>query len=429
MLTYISYLSYTLLMMIATSNVSTIIQMVHSFSINQSFTNTQTNRLTATTKALRQHQHQHQHRPYHHIRSQLLVHAADQERIHDSTSSTSSNTSYQKNNQDHHDESFLTNLLSRFQGDFDNYKQVYQDRQNGMLPKKGGGHEHFHVTLLPLNTNILPMELFETGSKDSNMSDDDGNSDSHQTKRKGAVLASYYFNGIPSKIFRLRLYTLIENDIGVDMKLYTLNPKLEGLLRQNSGKGSSSLTSWIELIQNHSHQCDDEGKHDTDLNNFCTELKRCDILWTKLPDPIRHSYFDGNTQNGNEENRRVQEVDPSNAFHAIMVNDHDIGGVLLDSQMIPGLELRIQDELSLWEDELWVNDRGHNAETGAMVYGNYLGVPYKMKRVASLQAKDNGFCREIVDPSLGWTLGSQYRTEEEYELKMKDVEMNNDKSS
>ena len=46
--------------------------------------------------------------------------------------------------------SMLTNLLSRFQGDFDNYNQVYKDRSLGLTPREGGGHEHFHCTLISL---------------------------------------------------------------------------------------------------------------------------------------------------------------------------------------------------------------------------------------------------------------------------------------
>ena len=108
-----------------------------------------------------------------------------------------------------------------------------------------------------------------------------------------------------------------------------------------------------------------------------------------------------------------------------MIHDHDIGGVKLESQLQPGTYLQVQDELSLWEDELWINDRGYDAETKVMVYGNWRGIPYKMKRVASLFGDcddENGevgnWRRSVVDSSLEWTLGSQWRTEEEYEEKM-----------
>ena len=161
------------------------------------------------------------------------------------------------------------------------------------------------------------------------------------------------------------------------------------------------LHSWVQMIQKFAKEMG---------NKFVTELKRCDIRWTKSLIPERHTYFDSDSK------------DPSDAFHAIMINDHDIGGVLLESQMAPGLFLRIQDELSLWDDELWVNDRGHNAENGKMVYGNYKSIPYKMKRVANLKSMGEGkFERSIVEPSLAWTLGDQYRSSEIYEAKMKDI--------
>ena len=383
--------------------------------------------------------HRYPSRKYH-------LHGTNHESILESTSGTfDTNPPHQQqqdqNNNELPNNTFLAKLLSRFQGDFDNYEQVYQDRQNGMTPKEGGGHEHFHVTLLPLDIRLLPNQFL--------MNQDHEEEDQQKRKVEGAVLASYYFNGIPSKIFRLRLYTFTttgsnNDDVNdddackVEMKLYTLNPKLEGQLRQSS---DDLLSSWMKLIQQYiiNEQKDHDDNNDG-LSSFCTELKRCDILWTKQPDPIRHSYFTttipSNTTITTNEIIEKEKVDPSNAFHAIMMNDHDIGGVLLESQMIPGLQLRIQDELSLWENELWVNDRGHNDETGDMVYGNYLGIPYKMKRVSSLlvDSQNNDECdendassstirfsRKILDSKLSWTLGDEFRTKEEYMSKMKDI--------
>ena len=292
-------------------------------------------------------------------------------------------------------DSFAARLLQRFQGDFDNYDQVYSDRKNGMKPKEGGGHEHFHVTLIPIETEILPFDLFP-----NDMS----------TDLYGAVLASYYFDGAPNRIFRLRLYTFVETeDDLVEMKLYSLNPLLEGELRQTSGK---SLTSWIPIIQTYTMSLEKE-------KAMLTELKRCDIHWSQQYDVTRHSYFEKITH----KDTTMRMKDPSDAFHAIMINDNNIGGVLLESQMAPGLNIRIQDELSLWEDELWINDRGHDAETGRMVYGNQLSIPYKMNRVANLIPKAQGgtFERDIVDDSLIWSLGAQYRTDAIYDEKMNEI--------
>ena len=47
-----------------------------------------------------------------------------------------------------------------------------------------------------------------------------------------------------------------------------------------------------------------------------------------------------------------------------------------------GREIVVRDDVSLWPDALWVNDRGHDKETGEYVYGNINDVPYKMQRVS-----------------------------------------------
>ena len=43
-------------------------------------------------------------------------------------------------------------------------------------------------------------------------------------------------------------------------------------------------------------------------------------------------------------------------------------------------EIVVRDDVTLTEGMLSCNDRGHD-ETGAFVYGNFLGVPYHMDRV------------------------------------------------
>ena len=40
----------------------------------------------------------------------------------------------------------------------------------------------------------------------------------------------------------------------------------------------------------------------------------------------------------------------------------------------------VRDDVALWPDALWVNDRG-STSTGEYVYGNCRGVPYKLDRV------------------------------------------------
>jgi hypothetical protein len=39
-------------------------------------------------------------------------------------------------------------LADWFQGNFDNVPQVGEDQHQNMEPREGGGHEHFHCTLV-----------------------------------------------------------------------------------------------------------------------------------------------------------------------------------------------------------------------------------------------------------------------------------------
>ena len=66
----------------------------------------------------------------------------------------------------------------------------------------------------------------------------------------------------------------------------------------------------------------------------------------------------------------------------------DGGGCSVFSPRLNGF-IHVKDDLILSGNELWVNDRGFD-DQGHFVYGNRLGVPYKMKRVAS-------------NPHLAWT--------------------------
>ena len=47
-----------------------------------------------------------------------------------------------------------------------------------------------------------------------------------------------------------------------------------------------------------------------------------------------------------------------------------------------GEEIVVRDDVALWQDALWVNDRGATTD-GEYVYGNIHEVPYKMSRVSA----------------------------------------------
>jgi len=294
------------------------------------------------------------------------------------------------------DDLFST-LVSRFQGDFDNYHQVVQDRKMGLAPRQGGGHEHFHVTFIPMPIDLIPEETFLM--------------EKHDDISATAIVASYYFDGMPDRIFRLRMYIIYCDDDEehrqqtVQMRLYNFCPTLEKSLRQNS---DNALENWIKIISDHVNE---------NGSDSFKELNRCDIEWTKNPDEIRHAYL--NKFSSMLSNKGKESV----PIHAKMIYDHDQGGVLLESQMMPGTFIRIQDELSLWQDELWINDRGFDANTKNIVYGNWKGVPYQMMRVANIEPNDTNiipgqYRRTPVASDLSWTLGDKWRTMQEYEMKM-----------
>lgn len=100
----------------------------------------------------------------------------------------------------------LAEFTSLFVGEWDNYHQIRQERDGGMLPGDGGGHEHIHCSI----TQIGPELLF----------------------------ARYYFNGNPSIVFRSRLYRVHvpdNSDRGiVEMNIYRFYEETEReLKRQN----------------------------------------------------------------------------------------------------------------------------------------------------------------------------------------------------
>ena len=260
-------------------------------------------------------------------------------------------------------------LLDRFQGDFDNYDQVLEDRKNGLAPKEGGGHEHIHCTLLPLPS-------FQ-GEKET----------------VARIISIFYFNGMPQSIFRLRLYTLFpdKEKNGVHMILATFQPSLESVLKQKP------LHQWMSILEKQ-YQLQNQT-----WDNLCVTLPKCDVLWKNESDPQQHSYAIQNN--------------PENAFHALMCAGPK--GSVVPSQMAPGSYINIRDELSLWQNDFWINDRGLDPhDSTKFIYGNQRGIPYKLKRVTNNNDFHLKKPRGIHDPRLWWTLGPDYRTESFYQQKM-----------
>lgn len=271
-------------------------------------------------------------------------------------------------------DTFWNTLLDRFQGDFDNYAQVVQDRSDGLVPREGGGHEQIHCLLVPV-TSLLS----NTGS---------------------GRLAAFWFDGIPQRIFRFRYYQLEQkSDSSVDMKLYCLNPALEGQLR-----GIPDPMEWPQALKDFQNQQDNDDKGSD--GSVVELLKKCDVQWTLELDPVQHAY-------AQEHNDQKEEPNTDTGIHAVMV----YGQAIVDSTMMPGTKILIKDQLSLWEDQFWIHDRGFHPDSMDFIYGNQRGVPYKLERVTNIVDNDKPE-RQGVRPDLQWTMGPDWRTEEEYQAKL-----------
>jgi hypothetical protein len=306
------------------------------------------------------------------------------------------------------DSSLWDALLDRFQGDFDNYAQVVDDRAQGLLPREGGGHEHIHCVLVPVNAD--------------------------------SRLAAFYFDGVPGAIFRFRYYHLVPTDTAdsggydpassssssslplVDTVLYTLHPDLEKQLRQ-----CPDPLEWPKLFHNFSPPPSSTSDSTDIADPKITLLEACDVRWSWKRDPIQHAYAAAVEHDNENSNDDGTNANSKSGIHAVMVH----GSATVQSQMMPGQDILIKDQLSLWRDTFWIHDRGYDPETMAFIYGNQRGVPYRLQRVTKVndvnadadvpeqdQQQKPKNRRVVVDPSLAWTLGPNYRTEKEYEEKM-----------
>jgi len=163
----------------------------------------------------------------------------------------------------------------------------------------------------------------------------------HGTRADAHVLASYYFDGQPGSVFRERLYAFdalpADPQFGtcVRMAIYKLRPPVTAQLRAAGGVAGYSaddvaFTAAADLAD--------------DLH-----VPGADVFW-----------------------RRSGE-----RFEGHMRSD----AITIVSER-SGRPMVVRDDVTLWSDALWVNDRGHDAATGEYVYGNIRGVPYKLARVA-----------------------------------------------
>lgn len=203
----------------------------------------------------------------------------------------------------------LALFVAHFQGHFDNHAQIAAETIDGLYPREGGGHEHIHCSLQPITLHDRPQ--------------------GHH------MLASYYFNGDPSKVFRERLYELdalpSDPQFGacVRMRIYKMRECVTERLRAGSGADDVAWSAAEDLAPS-------------------LHVPEADVFWRQCGER-----FEGSM--------RTESIE--------IISERS------------GRPIAVRDDVALWSDSLWVNDRGSDAETGAYVYGNVHGIPYKMARV------------------------------------------------
>ena len=77
--------------------------------------------------------------------------------------------------------------------------QVIEDREAGMAAGPGGGHEHIHCSLKPLDPSLVPEQVAAAGGG--------GGKGGGLGRPLAVVAAKYYFNGDSNVVFRYRLYS------------------------------------------------------------------------------------------------------------------------------------------------------------------------------------------------------------------------------
>lgn len=217
-------------------------------------------------------------------------------------------------------------LMSRFtrlfRGHFDNIGQADADMVAGRGPP-GGGHEHIHCHLQPLQqlSRILPAG----------------------GEAKRYVLASYYADGQPEKLFRERIYALSscssDAQFGECIQMQIFRVREETVESLRAVAGDASQVSW-----------EPEDVADALL------IPDCNVYWQWLGER-----FEGKM--------RTESI----VVHSPVLKR----------------DIIVRDDVALWEgraggngDALWCNDRGTDMD-GSHIYGNIHDIPYQMQRVAS----------------------------------------------
>lgn len=158
-----------------------------------------------------------------------------------------------------------------------------------------------------------------------------------------ALLADYRFPTRGDASFRTRLYTVsaAEGEGGANrvcqsltMRIY--RPTERALSELAKADFDAAAVEWT-------------------ADDFADHVPDCDVRWTWVPagGPLGGAHFDGELAQGD-----------ATVFSPILKQT-----------------IRVTDSLQLFEDALWINDRGFDAD-GKQIYGNWRNIPYKLDRVS-----------------------------------------------
>ena len=208
-----------------------------------------------------------------------------------------------------------------FRGDFDNYDQVAAERRRGVAAADGDGHEHVHCCLRRVPAAAAPA-LVGAGAAEA---------------AERVLLACYYLDAAPARVFRLRCYAL---DAGGAMALF--RPPLGALDAAHAACADLPRAGAARACA---------GLADLAAATGAWErLGGCEVFWR----PVGGGAFEGTMGDGR--------------------------GCVIRSQADASRTIRVEDSLRLSADALQVDDRGY-ALDGTLLYGSPDGGPYDLRRV------------------------------------------------
>ncbi|KAI0567816.1 chromophore lyase CpcT/CpeT [Gracilaria domingensis] len=182
------------------------------------------------------------------------------------------------------------------------------------------------------------------------------------------LFAKYYFNGNSQLVFRSRLYQVRARDDSergvIEMRIFRFYEETERSLK--------AANYDIDAIQ-------------WDRNDVYDWMQGCEVFWERYVPP----------EDQCDEACQALGIEAGARFVGYMKG----GGCEVYSREI-GTRIRVMDDLLLTSDDLWVADRGFDLDD-QFIYGNRLGVPYKMRRVTP-------------GSSCEWTVSKQYSPPEDY---------------